>query len=99
MNENENTIQMNYFISQTPGHIVSDMDGEKVMLSIDKGKYFNLGVTGGAIWELMATPVTVEAIVSGLIEQFEVEEKVCREQVVVFLESLLNEGLIQLEQK
>ena len=26
-------------ISQTPGNIVSDMDGEKVMLNIEEGKY------------------------------------------------------------
>ena len=28
------------------------MDGEKVMLSINNGKYYNLGEIGGDIWEL-----------------------------------------------
>ena len=33
------------------GNIVSDMGGEKVMLSIENGKYYNLGEMGGEIWE------------------------------------------------
>ena len=28
---------------QKEGNVVSDMDGEKVMLSIHNGKYYNLG--------------------------------------------------------
>jgi len=31
------------------GNIVSNMDGEKVMLSIKNGKYYNLGEIGGFI--------------------------------------------------
>ena len=40
-------------ISQIKGNIVSDMSGEKIMLSIEKGKYYNLGEIGGEIWELI----------------------------------------------
>ena len=36
-------------IVQSEGFLVSDMDGEKVMLSIDNGKYYNLGEIGGRI--------------------------------------------------
>ena len=38
---------------QVKGNIVSDMGGEKVMLSVNKGKYYNLGEIGGDIWELI----------------------------------------------
>lgn len=34
-------------IVQSEENIVSDMDGEKVMLNVRKGKYYNLGETGG----------------------------------------------------
>ena len=39
-------------VGQVKGNIVSDMDGEKVMLSVDNGKYYNFGEIGGRIWEL-----------------------------------------------
>mgnify|MGYP000950733417 CR=1 FL=1 len=80
---------------QSEGHLVSDMDGEKVMLSVQKGKYYNLGEVGGRIWELLASPITLERLVNQLLEQYEVEPELCREQVCSFLGNLLNEGLIR----
>ena len=44
-------ISLNDEVSQREGNIVSDMGGEKVMLSINNGKYYNLGEMGGEIWE------------------------------------------------
>ena len=40
-------ISCNHLVVQSPGNIVSDMDGEKVMLSVHNGKYYNLGEIGG----------------------------------------------------
>ena len=79
---------------QTPGNIVSDMDGEKVMLSIEKGKYYNLGVLGGVIWELIESPITGDELVKHLLEQYDVEQKECEEEVLSFLNHLKDEELI-----
>ena len=43
-------IMLNQIVSQTKGNIVSDMGGEKVMLNIEKGKYFNLGELGSKMF-------------------------------------------------
>lgn len=43
----EGKINLDHYIVQSEGNIVSDMDGEKVMLSIKNGKYYNLGKIGG----------------------------------------------------
>ncbi len=43
-------LTQNHLISQMEGNIVSDMDGETVMLCIQSGKYYNLGELGGEIW-------------------------------------------------
>ncbi|MCS7461011.1 lasso peptide biosynthesis PqqD family chaperone [Paenibacillus doosanensis] len=80
---------------QGAGNIVSDMDGEKVMLSIHNSKYYNLGEVGGDIWEQLAQPAEVERIVDSLMRQYEVERDDCEHQVVSFLQHLLEEGLIQ----
>lgn len=76
-------------------NIVSDMDGEKVMLDIASGKYYNLGAVGGAIWDLLEQPMTVKQLVDELVKQYDVEQAVCEEQVLAFLEQLSAEGLIQ----
>jgi len=89
-------ILMEQIINQVPGNIVSDMAGEKVMLSVEKGKYFNLGEVGGEIWSLIEEKKTVNQLVSELVEQYDVEFDECKSQVLTFLEVLREEELIQI---
>ena len=93
MIKNQN-ISKNSFISQKQGNIVSDMDGEKVMLSIQNGKYYNLGELGGEIWELMKEPISIQELVTTLQSQYDVDQTECEEQVTAFLNQLIEEGLI-----
>lgn len=96
MIKNVNILQ-DHLISQVHGNIVSDMDGEKVMLSIHNGKYYNMGEIGGEIWEQIKDPITTEDLVFSLMTQYNVEQKECEEQVVFFLNLLLEESLIKVE--
>ncbi|WP_409290506.1 lasso peptide biosynthesis PqqD family chaperone [Peribacillus sp. SCS-37] len=89
------TISLDNEVIQTPGNLVSDMNGEKVMLSVKNGKYYNLGEVGGEIWMLLEKPITANQIISALIQKFDVNEDECREQVTVFLEHLYREDLIE----
>ncbi|PZD97717.1 lasso peptide biosynthesis PqqD family chaperone [Paenibacillus sambharensis] len=81
-------------IIQAQGGLVTDMDGEKVMMSITNGKYYSLGEVGSRIWELAASPVSMEDIVSALLQEYEVDPAACRTEVAMFLEQLRREGLI-----
>ena len=88
-------ISLTQTIAQMKGNIVSDMGGEKVMLNIEKGKYYNLGEMGGEIWELIQDKITINEIVATLLSKYDVEESVCEKQVVDFLEHLYKEKLIE----
>ncbi|MFC3884760.1 lasso peptide biosynthesis PqqD family chaperone [Bacillus songklensis] len=90
------TISLSKLIVQGKGNIVSDMDGERVMLSIYNGKYYNLGEMGGAIWDHIEKPVSVIQLVTRLMSEYEVEQSECEEQVISFLETLLEEGLLEI---
>lgn len=83
-------------ISQVEGNIVSDMDGEKVMLSIEKGKYFNLGELGGEIWRKIESPIQLETLITHLLEQYEVEQDVCELEVKGFINQLAEQGLVEI---
>lgn len=91
------TFNLQQRVAQTPGHLVSNMNGEKVMMSIEKGKYYNLGHVGGRIWELIESPSTIEEITSALLSEYDVDRNTCENQVQSFLNHLLSEGLIQVE--
>ncbi|WP_144549933.1 lasso peptide biosynthesis PqqD family chaperone [Peribacillus simplex] len=92
-------VTKNHLYSQSSGNIVSDMDGEKVMLSVHKGKYYNLGELGGEIWDLIKEPVTIHELVATLQSQYDVAQTECEEQVTDFINQLLEQGLVKIEDR
>ncbi len=90
-------LEMKSIVYQKPGFIVSDMDGEKVMMSVENGKYYSLGYIGGEIWEMISKPILLETIIEKLTSIYKVETAKCKEQVVSFLSSLHKEQLIIIE--
>lgn len=88
-------ISLSDLIVQTDGIVGSDMGEEKVLMSIDNGKYYNLGDIGGVIWDKLKTPLTVQELINFLIEQYEIEKVECEKQVISFLEMLNKENLIR----
>ncbi|WP_431800732.1 lasso peptide biosynthesis PqqD family chaperone [Halobacillus andaensis] len=93
--EKQLELALNLLVSQAEGNIVSDMGNEKVMLSVENGKYYNLGEMGGVIWELIESPVTIAEVVESLLAQYEVGRAECEEQVTAFINKLSEEGLIE----
>lgn len=81
-------------VVQKPGSIVSDMGGDKVMMNIASGKYYNLGVIGGRIWTMIEQPKSVELIINELVLEYDIERIECEPQVVAFMDHLYSEGLI-----
>lgn len=90
------TLLLNSIVVQQPGNLVTNMDGEKVMLSVQNGKYYNLGEIGGMIWDLANEPIEVNKMIETILLQYEVNLEDCTKHVLDFLGSLKNEGLIKL---
>ncbi|MEX2461049.1 MAG: lasso peptide biosynthesis PqqD family chaperone [Paenibacillaceae bacterium] len=88
------SIPLNCRIMQSQGNIASDMDGEKVMMNIHNGNYYNLGIIGGRIWSLISAPISAAELVKTLMSEYDVEQKVCEANVASFLNHLLAEKLI-----
>ncbi|MDR6878665.1 lasso peptide biosynthesis PqqD family chaperone [Bacillus sp. 3255] len=96
---NHLSIPLQYRFVQEKGNIVSDMDGDKVMMNIHNGKYYNLGQIGGRIWELIAEPASAPEIVAVLMKEYDVEQAVCEEHVGAFLKHLMDEKLVHVGEK
>ncbi|MCR2803264.1 lasso peptide biosynthesis PqqD family chaperone [Paenibacillus soyae] len=89
------TMASNELFVQSQGYLVSEMNGEKVMLSIENGKYYNLGQIGGRVWELIESPASIQDVVDRLVAEYVIEPEDCQRQVRQFLQQLKAEGLIQ----
>lgn len=82
-------------ISQIEDIVASDIDNEKVMMSIEKGQYFGLEPTGSRIWEMIETPAKVSVIIDTLMGQFDVDRETCERDLLAFLGELDEAGIIQ----
>lgn len=80
--------------ARNPDMIWTGVDGQTVMLSIDRGEYFGLGGVGGRVWEVLAEPVTADEICERLISEFDVDPGVCRADLAAFLSDLLESGIV-----
>ena len=74
----------------------TDLDGEKVMINLDKGEYFMMNEVGSRIWEIISEPINVRRIIDTLCSEYEVDEETCKDTVVEFLGRLNNADLISI---
>ena len=81
-------------LKRKSGLMTANMNGSAVMMDIATGKYYNLGETGGRIWELLETPATISHLVQALTAEYDVDQAQCRSEVLTFLQQLVDKGLL-----
>ena len=93
MNSNK-TISLDNIVTQKKGLDATGMDGEIVMMDIDRGKYYSFNEVGSSIWNIIKKPLMVKEIITILLDEFEVDEKTCEISVIDFLSRIYNDELI-----
>ena len=82
------TIQRNHEI------LTSDLDGEKVMMSIRFGEYYGLGKTGSFIWDQLENPIKIKDLVDLITSKYEVEKEKCYQDILPFITDLIEKELL-----
>ncbi|MTK54526.1 PqqD family protein [Paludibacter sp.] len=75
--------------------IDGELDDNQVMMHLENGKYFGLNPVGKRIWALLDQPKSFEEIIGILLTEFEVEEKLCRKEVLEFLDKAVKFEIVQ----
>nr|WP_319565123.1 lasso peptide biosynthesis PqqD family chaperone [uncultured Rhodoferax sp.] len=78
-----------------PDLISTDMDGDTVMLSIERGEYFGIGGVGTRVWELLEQAVSMQTIVQAICAEYDVDEATCLADVQAFFNELLKDRMIK----
>jgi hypothetical protein len=94
---NEKNISTESIVNWIEDIVASDIDNEKVMMSVEKGNYYGLDPVGSRIWDLMEKPVQVAELIDTLLLKYDVERETCEQDVLVFLEELRKEGILQVK--
>ncbi len=82
-------------VHQVEEIVASDIDDEKVMMSVEKGRYYSLDRVGSRVWDLIQEPVMVSDLIDTLLGRYDVDRETCEEDVLEFLEELHDEGILQ----
>jgi hypothetical protein len=73
-----------------------NLSGEIVILNVESGLYFGLDRVGARVWELIQQPRSVAEIVEVLLQEYDVDEKRCRHDVLALLDEMQLRQLIEL---
>ena len=87
-------IEQNRVFQRAKGLLAAEAGEELLMMSVDRGRYFNLNSVGARIWALLEQPMTLHALVAALTHEYEVSTQVAHQEVETFLEVLLDRGLV-----
>lgn len=75
--------------------VTTDMDGEIVMMHVEKGAYFAISGCGVHLWSQLEDPKKLPDLIASIEEEFEVDKVDDLEGIVSrFLTDLLEQGLV-----
>lgn len=90
------TFSLDTLIIRSPDLIAADMDGDTVMMSIERGAYFGISGVGPRVWDLLGQPVSVAQLTRTICAEYKVDTETCRADLVQFIDALLERGLVSL---
>lgn len=74
--------------------MTADMNGSAVTMDMMSGKYYNMGETGGVIWNLLESEKSVNEVVDALTAEYDISKEQCMKDILPFLETLVDKGLL-----
>lgn len=91
---NNRLLNLDTVVSQKEDVDVTELNGEKVMMDLDKGKYFMLNETGSVIWDAINEPKSISEIIESVVNEYDIDKETCQSKVLEYLEKLNHEELV-----
>jgi hypothetical protein len=75
--------------------LVSDLDGESVILNLKTESYFGLDKVGVRMWAAVTSAESIQAAFEQLADEFDVDPTQLREDLIETIDNLLELGLLE----
>lgn len=75
----------------------TELGNETVLMSIESGRYYGLEGTAQRIWSLLRAPQSLAELSVHLAKEYEVSPEQCAEDIRPFIEEMISEGLLKVE--
>jgi uncharacterized membrane-anchored protein YitT (DUF2179 family) len=86
----------NNVISIKDNFIYSESDNELFLMSLENNAYYGLDEIGKRVFEIIQKPINFSEIVQILMNEYEVDEETCKNDLESFLNSLYKANIIDI---
>ena len=90
-------IEQTSILYRNPDLLMNTVNGETVMMSIERGNYYGMNATGNLIWNFLENEKSVKELTSHLQTTFQINEETILTEVYPFLEKLIEEQIIAIK--
>ena len=84
------------YIADKAKHLVADLDGDLIIMSMETGTYYGLDAVGANVWKLLARPHRLDDVVAHVLDRFDVDAETAERDLTVLLNEMRSEGLISI---
>jgi len=77
--------------------LFQELQGEAVLFNLKSGVYFGLDTTGTRMWQLMSEHGALSDVVKAMMQEYDVTEERCAEDLVNLVEKLKEHDLVSVE--
>jgi hypothetical protein len=88
-------IEPNSVVQRTGDLLFSQLDDDKIAIDSQAGYYYAMNESAGRVWELIAEPISVDAVCAQLHAEYDVAPQQCRQDVLALLAALYKAGLVE----
>ena len=85
-------------LTKTDAFLETDVDDEIVLMNLQDGAFASLNETGCACWQLISEGATLATITSRLALQYDVDPQTCQAGVHAFIEQLVQNSIVRVQQ-
>ena len=75
--------------------LISNLQEESVILNLDSERYFGLDDVGTRMLSVLSTSDSIEAAYESLLEEYDVDGQVLRQDLLALVESLVQKGIVK----
>jgi hypothetical protein len=82
------------FMVNNDKFISSGFGDEMMLMNLETGDYVGLNTVSADIWRQAEKQTTAQQIIDYLLQQYDVEETVCKIEVITVMQQMLEKGLL-----
>ena len=83
-------------VKASTDQVSCELNNETALLDMKTGVYYGLDPVGARIWELIQQPQVVSSVIASLLDEYEVEEARCTDDVLALITQLQKHQLVEI---